>query len=256
MTVPTDTIRGAIYGRVSTGGQAESLETQLGRLRAAVPGAVEFVDSGYSGRRDDRPAFNRLLEDIRAGRVAAVTATKLDRLGRSAKSILSFFTEAETHDVRVVVLDQQIDTSTPVGRMIRTVLAAMAELEADLGAERTRDAMAAIRSGARTTKSGRPPGRPAVVTPELLERIRQLRETPGPDGKQRTWAQIARAAHHPSGSIRKWYGTLRAGIPRVINARGELRATPTGSVSLPNAPVGDHPTGSGQTPRRQVVSSP
>jgi site-specific DNA recombinase len=81
----------AIYGRVSTGSQAESLETQLARLRAAAPGATAYIDSGISGRGVDRPAFDRLLVEVLARRVDSVTVTKLDRLERSARAILEFF---------------------------------------------------------------------------------------------------------------------------------------------------------------------
>lgn len=87
-----------------------------------------------------------------------MNVTKLDRLGRSARAILEFFNEADAHGARVVALDQAIGASTPVRHLVRTVLAAMAELEADLIAERTREAMAAIKEGLRPTKSGKPPG--------------------------------------------------------------------------------------------------
>jgi DNA invertase Pin-like site-specific DNA recombinase len=191
------TDRATIYGRVSTGSQAESLETQLTRLRAAAPGAMEFVDSGISGRGVDRPAFDHLLAEVRAGRVGSVTVTKLDRLGRSARAILEFFNEADAHGARVVALDQAIDTSTPVGRLVRTVLAAMAELEADLIAERTREAMAAFKAGTRRTKSGRPIGRPRRVFPETEERIRQLR------AQGFKWREIAVRVGIPTGTVKK-----------------------------------------------------
>ena len=122
----------AVYDRVSTSAQGGSLEAKLARLRATAPGAVEFVDSGISGRGVERPAFDRLLVEVRVRRVDSVTVTKLDRLGRSARAILAFFNEADTHGVHVVDLTQAIDASIPVGRLVRTVLAAMAELEADL----------------------------------------------------------------------------------------------------------------------------
>ena len=127
-----------------------------------------------------------------------------------------------------MVLDQHIDTATPIGRMVRTVLAAMAELEADLIRERTQEAMDAFKTGARTTRSGRPVGRPAVLTPELLGRIRELRETPDPKGKRRTWGQIAKVVHHPAGSLKKWYSASRRDLPRVINPPAEFSVTPSG----------------------------
>jgi DNA invertase Pin-like site-specific DNA recombinase len=243
------TSRTAIYGRVSTGRQAESLDTQLGRLRAAAPDAQEFVDAGISGRGADRPAFNRLLAAMRGGSLDVVTVTKLDRLGRSAKAILTFFTEAEGHDVRVVVLDQAVDTSTSVGRMVRTVLAALAELEGDMISERTAEAMDALKAGTRGTRSGRPVGRPGIITPDLRHRILELRDLPGPDGRRRTWNQIARILHHRSGSLRKWYASAHRGeMPSVINGPGELRPTSTEHRPVQMPESGGEPTPSEQPP--------
>jgi DNA invertase Pin-like site-specific DNA recombinase len=219
----------ALYGRVSTVGQGESLETQLGRLRVSVPGAVEFVDAGVSGRAADRPAFDRLVAEIRSERVGSVTVTKLDRLGRSAKTILEFFNDAEAHQVRVVVLDQALDTSTPVGRLVRTILAAMAELEADMIAERTREAMAAFKAGTRNTRSGKPVGRPRRVNDELVAEIRRLRDS----GLR--WAQVAVRLHVPASSARKWLSvanqrpkpTPTAETPPAINRPAEFGAPKT-----------------------------
>jgi DNA invertase Pin-like site-specific DNA recombinase len=235
-------LRPAFYARTSTGKQQESLEAQVARLRSAAPGAAEFIDGAVSGRAADRPGFDRLLAEVRTGRLDSVTVTKLDRLGRSAGKILDFFTVADVHHVRVVVLDQQIDTSTPVGRALRTVLAALAELEGDLIRERTQEAMDALGSGARPTRSGKPVGRPAVLTPELLARIRELRETPDPGGKRRTWNTIAKVVHHPAGSCKKWYASRRES-PRVINPSREFRVTPSGESIAPRA--GTVPFGAG-----------
>lgn len=202
----------ASYARVSTAEQ--SAQQQLDRLRAAAPGSREFVDTAVSGRLDSRPAFDRLRAEIERGDVDAVFVTRLDRLGRSARAIISFFEFAEARGVRVVVTDQgPIDTSTAVGRLVRTVLAAMAELEADLIRDRTRDAMTALKAGTRATRSGRPVGRPPRVTQELIADIRRLR-----DAERLRWAQVAVRLHVPASSARKWYSNARAAEKaRVIN---------------------------------------
>jgi DNA invertase Pin-like site-specific DNA recombinase len=206
----------ALYARVSTAKQGESLETQLNRLRGVTPGAVEFVDAGVSGRDVDRPAFDRLVDAIRADHVDSVTVTKLDRLGRSARAILDFFNEADARHVRVVVADQAIDTSTPVGRMVRTVVAAMAELEADLIAERTREAMVAFKTGARKTRSGLPVGRPRVLTPQVVQRIREER------AKGLPWSVVAQHTGICAGTCRKVGPSPRSEIPRVGNPPPEF----------------------------------
>jgi DNA invertase Pin-like site-specific DNA recombinase len=195
---------------VSTGSQAESLETQLGRLRAAVAGAIEFIDAGIAGHSVERPAFDRLIAEILAGRFGLVTVTRLDRLGRSARAILEFSNHADAHGIRIVALDQAIDTSTPVGRLVRSVLAAMAELEADVTAERT-EAMAAFRAGTRQTKSGRPVGRPRRLTPEIVQRIREERS------KGLRWSVVAQHVGIPAGTCRKVGPTPRSDNRRVIN---------------------------------------
>lgn len=188
----------AIYARVST--EEQSVEQQLDRMRPLAPAATEFVDSGVSGRLDSRPAFDRLREAIGVGSVSAVFVVKLDRLGRSAKSVLEFFEEAEAHGTRVVVVDQQIDTSTPVGRLVRTILAAMAELEADLIRERTRDAMAAFKAGVRKPKA--PLGRPRVVTSEKLATASRIRK----ERPKIQWSELAQRVGIRSETLRR---TLR-----------------------------------------------
>ena len=216
--------RVAIYARVST--EEQSVQQQLDRLRSAVKFATEYVDEAVSGRLDSRPEFDRLKRDMDAGKVQELYVVKLDRLGRSASSILEFFGRAEKDGVRVVVLDQQIDTSTPVGRLVRTVLAAMAELEADLIRERTREAMAAFKAGTRQTKSGRPVGRPRKVTPEIEERIRSLRKT----GMK--WRDIAVRVHLNTGTCRKVGGAVTGESPHVENGLRE-------NVPLTSVPEAD-----------------
>jgi len=210
----------ATYSRTST--DRQEVRTQYDRLASAVPGARPFVDDGISGRGAVRPSFELLRAEMRADRVGSVYVTKLDRLGRSARQILEFFGEAEAHGVRIVVLDQQLDTSTPVGRLVRTVLSAMAELEADLIAERTRDAMAALKSGTRQTKSGRPVGRPRMYDEEFVRKVVELRDAPGPDGRPKRWTQIAMSLHRPAGSLRKLYATYRAETSVAINQAADL----------------------------------
>jgi DNA invertase Pin-like site-specific DNA recombinase len=211
-----------VYARVSTGEQ--STQQQLDRLRREAPGAAEYVDQAVSGSLGSRPAFDKLRGDAVAGKLSAVYVVKLDRLGRSAANILEFFREMDDAGVRVVVLDQHIDTSTPVGRLVRTVLAAMAELEADLIRERTRDAMAEIKAGRRRTRSGLPPGRPRKVTPEVEARIRSLRWPETGDGLP--WKTIAQYVHLPAGTCSK--------VPRAPTGRTPLSEKGAGGFGEPD----------------------
>ena len=218
----------AIYARVST--EDQSVEQQLDRLRKAAPGAMEYVDAGWSGKAADRPSFKRMREEVAAKRIDTVYTVKLDRLGRSVANILEFFQEMESAGARVIILDQSIDTSTPMGKLLRTILAAVAELEADLISERTQAAMDAFKNGTRKTKTGRPVGRPRKVTPDLARRIHDLRQS----GLK--WREIALRVHLPAGTCRKVALPQAGEIPIVENGPGEFGAP--GAAQVPNPPRG------------------
>lgn len=163
----------ALYARVSTTDQHP--ETQLASLREYAQRrgaeAVEFVDHGVSGRKDSRPALDRMLRDCRAGRVSALVVVKLDRLARSVRHLTNLVAELAELDVALVVLDQNLDTSTPSGRLLFHVLGAIGEFEAELIRERTRAGLAAAR------RRGSRLGRPHALAPETVECARALRAT-------------------------------------------------------------------------------
>ena len=151
------------YGRVSTRDQHP--EAQLDALSAAGCEKV-FVDHA-SGKLSRRPQLDRALEvACRPGDLLVVT--KLDRLGRSLEHLMELAKELEAAGVGLVVLDQGIDTSTPVGRMFFHILGAIAEFEHALLSERTRDGLAAARARGRTG------GRPAALGPRQLALARQI----------------------------------------------------------------------------------
>lgn len=153
--------RAAIYTRVSTGRQAEegySLPEQERRSVARVEHkgwtlVRTYREEGVSGAKESRPALNRMLADL--DDIDVVVVSSLDRLGRSTKHLLEMYDVFDRERVALVSLREEIDTSTPVGRLLRTVLSAVAEFERDLGRERT---SAGIGSRART---GQPWGEPA-----------------------------------------------------------------------------------------------
>jgi len=206
--------RAAVYARVSTADQ--SVETQVSRLKALagqlgleLPEDRVLVDAGVTGRSMERPQFDRVRELVQSRSADVVLVTKLDRLGRSTRGVLEFFDLAEANGVRVVCSDQAIDTATPVGRFTRTILAGVAELEADLTGIRTQDRLSYLRAkhretGIWETRSGKAVGRPPRITIEVLSEIRRLRES---DGLR--WAQIALRVHAPATSCRKWYSVWK-----------------------------------------------
>lgn len=132
------------YIRVSTTRQAEegySLDAQqkdIERYCNAFGWELVglYIDAGKSGKNTDRPELKRLVADSKEGKFGKVIFAKLDRLGRSAKDILSLFDEFEKRDISLVSLKEQFDTSTPMGRFVRTILAGVSELEREIITER------------------------------------------------------------------------------------------------------------------------
>src|SRR3989442_6628407 len=119
--------RAALYARVSTVEQEP--ENQLRPLRAfaAARGwqALEFVDHGVSGSKDRRPALDAMLAAARARKIDAVVCVKLDRLARSVHHLVMLAREFESLGVDLVAVDQAVETTTPTGRLLFHVLAAL-----------------------------------------------------------------------------------------------------------------------------------
>lgn len=140
-------MRAAIYTRVSTEDQARDgygLEVQRERCVAyAVSKAwqvvAEYTDEGISGAKDEsaRPGLAGLLDAVAAGELDAVVVLALDRIGRRAQLALRVTDQIQAANVVFASVKESIDTSTPTGRMFRTMLAGMAEFERDLIVERT-----------------------------------------------------------------------------------------------------------------------
>jgi DNA invertase Pin-like site-specific DNA recombinase len=152
-------MRAAIYARVSTTGQGQSPEMQVRELREYCGRrgwqiAGEYVDAGISGAKDSRPELNRLIAEAHRRRFDAVVVWKFDRFARSVSHLLRALETFNALGVAFVSLSEQMDTSTPTGKMVFTVLGAVAELERSLIAER-------VRAGLRNARAkGKRLGRP------------------------------------------------------------------------------------------------
>ena len=157
--------RVAIYARVSTVDQ--SCEPQLRDLRQYVAArgweAAEYVDQGVSGARDRRPGLDRLLAAVKARKVDVVVVAAFDRFGRSVRHLVETLELFRHLGVEFVSLREQIDTGSPLGQAVFTIIAAIAQLERSLIAER-------VRAGLRRAKAdGKRLGRPPVqVDPARL----------------------------------------------------------------------------------------
>jgi DNA invertase Pin-like site-specific DNA recombinase len=154
-------MKAAIYARVSTTGQGQSPQMQVRELREYCERrgweiAGEYVDAGISGAKDSRPELNRMIADAHRRRFDAVVVWKFDRFARSVSHLLRALETFNALGVAFVSLSEQMDTSTPTGKMVFTVLAAVAELERSLIAER-------VRAGLRNARAkGKRLGRPGV----------------------------------------------------------------------------------------------
>jgi DNA invertase Pin-like site-specific DNA recombinase len=130
----------AIYARVSTN-NGQDPEMQLRELREYCRRrgrklAGEYIDAGISGAKDSRPELNRLMADAHRRNFDAVVVWKFDRFARSVSHLLRALETFRSLGIEFVSLSEQVDTSTPTGKMIFTVLGAVAELERSLIAER------------------------------------------------------------------------------------------------------------------------
>lgn len=134
------------YARVSMADQDPKL--QIKALLEAGVAREDIYHETASGAARKRPQFEAMMKDAREGDIVVVW--KLDRLGRTTRQVLDTFFELERRGAKVRVLTQAgMDTSTPMGRMIVTVMAAVAELERDLIRERTAAGLAAARAEGR-----------------------------------------------------------------------------------------------------------
>ena len=164
-------MRVALYARVSTlNGQHP--EMQLAELREyasrrgwTVTG--EYVDEGVSGAKESRPALNRLMADAHRRRFAVLLVWKVDRFGRSLRHLVNALADLDAAGISFVSLHDNLDLTTPSGRLMFQVVGAMAEFERALTQER-------VRAGLRLAKSkGKRLGRPRTAVD--AKRVASLR---------------------------------------------------------------------------------
>ena len=154
-------MRVALYARCSTDDKGQEPETQLLPLRAyaAQQGwevVGEYVDLASATDQRGRAKWRELLARVRRGGLDAIAVTKLDRAFRSCLDTYETLDYLARHRVGFIATTQPIDTTTPTGKLLLGVLAAVAEFERSLISERVRDGMA--RAKAEGKHVGRPKG--------------------------------------------------------------------------------------------------
>lgn len=163
------------YARVSTDDQ--SLDSQTDAL--SVAGAEKVFADRISGSKRGRPELDKMLEQLRDGDV--VTVTKYDRLARSLKDLLEIVETIRERGAGFRSLAEDIDTTTPAGRLVFHVFASIAQFERERISERTREGLASAR------KRGRIGGRPPALSATQKDEVRRMR-----DEDQRAISEIAR----------------------------------------------------------------
>lgn len=158
LTTSQSSVHCAIYTRKST---EEGLQLEFNSLDAQRESAQSYIasqqqegwsclpacydDGGYTGANMERPALQRLLADIEAGKIDCVVVYKVDRLSRSLLDFAKMMEVFERYQVSFVSVTQQFNTATSMGRLILHVLLSFAQFEREMISERTRDKIAAAR---------------------------------------------------------------------------------------------------------------
>ena len=186
----------ALYARVSTA-MGQNPEMQLSELREYCRRREwdirgEYVDVGISGAKEKRPQLDRLLTAVHRREVDAVIVWKLDRLGRSLKHLVNLIAEWESLGITFVSLRDNLDFSTPGGRLMFNIIASMAEFERDLIRERVKAGIA------RAKADGKHIGR-RRRTDVLPEEVAALR------AQGKSWPEIARQLNCGVGTVCRAY---------------------------------------------------
>jgi DNA invertase Pin-like site-specific DNA recombinase len=188
-------MRIAIYARVST--RDQSCDLQIRDLRAYCQArgfelVREYVDTGQSGAKDSRPELNKLMDDARKRQFDAIVVWRFDRFARSTKHLLTALEEFRSLGIQFISYQENVDTTTPLGQALFTIVSAVAQLERELIRER-------VSAGIRNARAnGKKLGRPKSLVDR--ERILELRA----EGK--SLQQIATC-------LGIGYGTVRSRLP-------------------------------------------
>lgn len=165
-------VRAALYARVSTANNGQDPSMQTRELRECCQRrgwqiAGEYIDVGICGAKDRRPELDKLMQDAHRRKLDVVAVWKFDRFARSVSHLLRALDTFRVLGIEFVSLSESLDTATPAGRMVFTVLGAVAELERSLIAER-------VRAGLRNARTkGKRLGRPRkTVDPARVAALR------------------------------------------------------------------------------------
>jgi len=196
-------MRCVLYARTSTADQ--NCEMQLRELRDWVSRqgedwkiTEEYVDSGFSGRKANRPALDRMVADATKRRFQCALCYKVDRAGRSVLHLSQLLATLDAHGIRFIATSQGLDTdaANPTSRLLLNILAAVAAFEVELIKERTVSGLRAARAKGKTL------GRPMKIF--RRDQVPKLR-----DDDRLSWRQIGERLNVPAMTAYNAYQTIR-----------------------------------------------
>ncbi len=183
----------AIYARVST--DRQTVDMQIHELKEYVKRRGwnlyrEFIDQGYSGSDTKRPAFQEMMNEAKKRKFDVLLVWKLDRLSRSMKDLVMVLNELGGLGIDFVSYDNNLDTSTPTGKLVFHVIGAVAEFEKDIIKER-------VKAGLENAKrKGKKLGRPGVDD-SVIEEAKALR------GQGKSFRKIGKQLGISEGVVRQ-----------------------------------------------------
>lgn len=215
----------ALYCRVSTGNQSTGLEAQVRALREyctrnGIADYVIYEDENQSGVKQSRPALDRMMNDARNGFIEKVIVYSFSRYARSVTHLLRALEEFKKLNIGFVSITESIDTNTPLGSAVFTILGAVAQLEKDLIAERVRNGLANAK--AKGVRIGRIKTRDSDI-------IRKLRES------GMTFRNIAKIAKCSSGAVAAEMRAMKKEALKLVDSAPLQIEVPKEYLALPFA---------------------
>jgi len=190
----------ALYLRVSTLDQSVDMQRSDSLRYCEQRGFEvyrEYIDHGVSGAKDHRPALNELMADARKRKFDVVLVWRFDRFARSTKHLVTALEEFRHLGIDFISYSESLDTSSPLGKVMFTIIAAMAEFEREIIRER-------IRGGLRKARRhGKRLGRRPTCF-DLQADVRRLRE------ENMSFREIARRIGKPKSTVYKAYRSMAA----------------------------------------------
>lgn len=166
----------AIYVRVSSKGQKHASQLpDLERWAATQDATVKWYKDTSTGSTTQRPGWQKLQADMRAGKVAKLVCHRIDRLGRTARELLALFTELRERKIDLVVVTSGVmGLDTPEGRLMAGIIAQFAEFDNEVRSSRILEGQAVARKAGKTW-GGSKAGKRKKVTPVMARTIKRMR---------------------------------------------------------------------------------